>query len=317
MGILAPLSANVFASRHNKLRLFTEARVVRVKFDRGQAQPIAKGVIAIVDGKEAFFRAKKEVILCSGFQSPILLELSGIGDQAQLSPLGITTIVNNPNVGSHAKNHPGVLLTGTGNVPASGNPDPEALYDGGAFLTNPYYLPNDRAFEVIGIATPGNPGAFTMVSLILNPVSSGFIGLNNSDPLRMPNFNFNTYTDSIDTDAAFTIYNIMYNILVQMGLTPQGPAPVASPPYPTSGALYNYLFTGFAGSFQNYHYQSGCRMSNSALTGVVNQDGEVFNVRRLRVADVSIVPTNARGNTQAVAYLVANVIAQKILDKYK
>ena len=39
--------------------------------------------------------------------------------------------------------------------------------------------------------------------------------------------------------------------------------------------------------------------------------------RNSRVADMSIVPTNARGNTAAVAFLVGNVIANKIHKEKK
>jgi len=54
-------------------------------------------------------------------------------------------------------------------------------------------------------------------------------------------------------------------------------------------------------------------MASSEATGVVNNKGQVFGTKNLRVADVSIVPTNSRGNTQALAYLVGNIIADKIL----
>lgn len=309
--ILQRTSSNTYVSRNHKLHLYTKARAVGIDFDEHHGTPTATGVRAIVNGHQMEFHAKKEVILCTGFQSPILLQLSGIGDESILSDLGIKTLINNPNVGIHAKNHPGVILTGLGNVPGPGT-DPAGLYDGGAFLQNPN-TPGDRAFEVIGIATPGSPGAFTLASLILNPSSSGFISLYSSDPLRMPYYDFNTFTDQHDRDQAFIIYNMMYQILVQMGLTPTGPAPVAGPIYPNSGPLYDYLFTSLSGSFQSYHYQSGCIMSTSAATGVVDNNGNVFGAKGLRIADTSIVPTNSRGNTQAVAYLVGNIIANKIL----
>lgn len=53
--------------------------------------------------------ARKEIILSAGsFNSPQLLMLSGIGDKAALSKVGISTIVNIPSVGKNMSDH--VLL---------------------------------------------------------------------------------------------------------------------------------------------------------------------------------------------------------------
>ncbi|KAF9500024.1 aryl-alcohol oxidase precursor [Pleurotus eryngii] len=50
--------------------------------------------------------AKKEVVLSAGsVGTPILLQLSGIGDENDLSSVGIDTIVNNPSVGRNLSDH--------------------------------------------------------------------------------------------------------------------------------------------------------------------------------------------------------------------
>jgi choline dehydrogenase-like flavoprotein len=62
--------------------------------------------------------AKAEVILSAGaVQSPQLLILSGIGDATALGALGITTIVDNTNVGQNMQDH--AFLTNSWKV----NPD--------------------------------------------------------------------------------------------------------------------------------------------------------------------------------------------------
>lgn len=59
--------------------------------------------------------ATKEIILSAGsFGTPTILMLSGIGDKADLSKVGITTIVNNPSVGKNLSDHP--LLASTYSV---------------------------------------------------------------------------------------------------------------------------------------------------------------------------------------------------------
>ncbi|KAF8919539.1 hypothetical protein CPB85DRAFT_1212534 [Mucidula mucida] len=51
--------------------------------------------------------ATKEIVLSAGsINTPMLLMLSGIGDKADLSQLGIKTIVDNPSVGKNLSDHP-------------------------------------------------------------------------------------------------------------------------------------------------------------------------------------------------------------------
>ena len=51
-------------------------------------------------------RACEEVIVSAGsVQSPQLLELSGIGNQAILQNAGITVKIDNPNVGENLQEH--------------------------------------------------------------------------------------------------------------------------------------------------------------------------------------------------------------------
>ena len=311
--ILKQASSNVYISKNKKLLIYTKAKAQRLTFDKSRRTPRAVSVMADVNGYQTEFKARKEIILCTGFQSCLILQLSGLGDASYLSSLGIPTVYNNPNIGSHAHNHPGITLTGiNGNIPASPNPDPAALYDGGAFLANPVVSTTDRAFELIGIASPGQgTGSYTLATLILNPFSSGFVTLFNSDPNRMPWYDFATYSDVRDQDASIYIYTVMYDILTQMGFTSF--ASGAPNPHTASRAAILSYVQGFVGAFQNYHYQAMCRMSTSPDTGVVDSNCRVFGVKGLRVADDSILPTNSRGNTSAPAFLIGNVLAEKIL----
>lgn len=51
--------------------------------------------------------SNKEVILSAGtFGTAIILQLSGIGDNDELTKVGIKTIVNNPSVGKNLTDHP-------------------------------------------------------------------------------------------------------------------------------------------------------------------------------------------------------------------
>jgi choline dehydrogenase-like flavoprotein len=63
-------------------------------------------------GQQLTINASKEVIVSnSAFQSPQVLELSGIGSGKLLSEFGIDVIIDNPNVGENLQDHPMVSVS--------------------------------------------------------------------------------------------------------------------------------------------------------------------------------------------------------------
>lgn len=66
----------------------------------------AVGVELMRDGKPLVIRADKEVILSAGgFNTPKILQLSGIGDEADLAAVNIKTLVSSPEVGKNVQDH--------------------------------------------------------------------------------------------------------------------------------------------------------------------------------------------------------------------
>ncbi|CAI7624866.1 unnamed protein product [Penicillium discolor] len=74
------------------------------------ADKTCKGVTVITgSGQELNLYATREVIVSQGvFESPKLLMLSGIGPSAELKKHDIPVVVDNPHVGQHLLDHPGV-----------------------------------------------------------------------------------------------------------------------------------------------------------------------------------------------------------------
>ncbi|BGP46331.1 hypothetical protein JCM10450v2_002173 [Rhodotorula kratochvilovae] len=100
------------------LLVITDAQAVRIVFSSKHAAGgliKAKGV-EFVDvqepGKKLVARVNDEVVLCGGtFNSPQLLELSGIGDAHHLQQVGIEPLVNLPGVGENLQDHPMVAMS--------------------------------------------------------------------------------------------------------------------------------------------------------------------------------------------------------------
>ena len=116
------------AGRPN-LHLITEAMVEKVVLEHGKNGGEAKATgVAYTKGEDAYtVFAKREVIMAAGvYQTPQLLELSGIGGKALLDKHGIECVVDNPYVGENLQDHP---MTGVSLEVADGIPTTDMIRD--------------------------------------------------------------------------------------------------------------------------------------------------------------------------------------------
>ena len=90
------------AEKRPNLRVKVEALATRVLFEGRRAV----GVEYLKAGQKHTVRAAREVILAGGaFNSPQLLQLSGIGPRALLEGLGIAPLADSPGVGEALQDH--------------------------------------------------------------------------------------------------------------------------------------------------------------------------------------------------------------------
>ncbi|KAL8727736.1 MAG: hypothetical protein Q9166_005849 [cf. Caloplaca sp. 2 TL-2023] len=96
------------ASRPN-LQILTNALVSRINFQPQKDENnnvVATGLTYTSDGTTYTANATREVLITAGtFQSPQLLELSGIGSSAVLNKYGIPVLYDNPAVGENLQDH--------------------------------------------------------------------------------------------------------------------------------------------------------------------------------------------------------------------
>lgn len=96
----------ILAMKKPGVHIITEAVVQQVLLEESSPNLRAIGVKAVINGQTHIIKARKEVIISSGaFNTPKLLELSGIGNQNILEELGIQVMIHNPNVGENLQDH--------------------------------------------------------------------------------------------------------------------------------------------------------------------------------------------------------------------
>lgn len=97
-------------SERTNLHVVTSALVSKILLEKKGDGVTARGVLVTLKDNAQEIMARVEVILAAGaFQSPKLLELSGVGNSSLLESHGISVIINNPNVGENLQDH---LMTG-------------------------------------------------------------------------------------------------------------------------------------------------------------------------------------------------------------
>ncbi|KAG9606154.1 alcohol oxidase, partial [Aureobasidium melanogenum] len=103
------------------LMVFTDALVHKLIIENGSSGPIVRGVSYSQHGVLHKVSARREVILAAGtFNTPQILELSGVGNPNILEQNGLDTVYANPAVGQNLQDHirSGLSFEVTDDVPA-------------------------------------------------------------------------------------------------------------------------------------------------------------------------------------------------------
>lgn len=293
----------------NLLVLF-RSTALRVNFQHRRAE----GVTFLQDGIAYEARARQKVILSAGINSTQLLLLSGIGPAEQLMAAGVPVLFENPNVGRRLRNHTLNFATFATNPSDRPLPrgDANALYTGGAFLPDPSPgAPSDRrGVQLVGIGSGEN---LTLAILYLRPKSSGSIRIQSRDPLQIVLADEAFLANPADLESVKRIYKT-YIAGIASKLAAIDPAyRLLSPAQEVladDARLEAFIKENFA---HNHHQQGALRMAPLREGGVVDEEGNVYGVQDLVVADASVVPFTVDGNTSAAAFLIGATIAQQLL----
>ncbi len=313
----------------------TGAQATRVLFDGTRAI----GVEYRVGSELHSVRARGEVILSGGaVNTPQLLMLSGIGDAAQLTALGIPVVVNSPEVGANLRDH--LVSFFTVETPGGTLFTATALKEVGNYLARRRGMLTSNVAEAYGfvrsneelelpdleiIYAPaayvdeglsGIPGhGISVGPILLQPKSTGTITLASADPFEKPIIDPRYLSDAGGEDRAVLLRGLA--IAERILATPALKA-VSTGTYirPIKGEMLDPATRALQSltslSHTLYHPASTARMGLDAAAPV---DGElrVRGVQGLRVADASVMPQIIRGHTNAPSIVIGEKAAELIL----
>lgn len=327
------------AKGRKNLTILTDAQASRVILEGKRAT----GVELVRGGKTEIWSAGREVILCGGaINSPQLLQLSGIGDPADIQAVGLPVLAELMGVGKNMQDHLDMLVSAHLKDPIS-MMQYQAPLKGMTelakwFLKRPgvmsdcvtpvgAFLKTDKALERPDIqlhiiqAMADEPHAFAdphehgmgIHICQLRPHSRGTISLASSDPSVHARIDPNYLDQEEDLRVLREGTKLVRRLYQQAGLADfisHEKAPWDKIDIDDDAAT-DAVIRDNAETI--YHPVATCSMGPvDNKNSVVDPSLKVIGIEGLRVADASIMPRLIGGNTNAPTIMIAEKCADMI-----
>jgi choline dehydrogenase len=324
------------AERRPNLRVEVAALATRVLFEGKRAT----GVAYEVGGVRHEARAAREVILSGGsFNSPQLLQLSGIGPQALLERHGIPVVHDAPGVGEDLQDHFYCRTFWRCNRPITLNDDMRTLWGqariglkyllarrgpltvsagyAAAFVrTRPEVPRPDAQIYFINFSTARRGGhlhpfsGFTLSVSQTQVESRGSVRIAAPDPRTPPSIRYNYL--ATERDRRIMVDGLKFARRIARTAPMSGYVVAEEFPGPRVQSDEDWLaFCREAGDTV-FHPTSTCRMGTDARA-VVDPRLRVRGVEGLRVVDASVMPAVPSGNINAAVIAVAEKASDLLL----
>src|SRR5580704_7062772 len=324
------------ARDRSNLHVETSALAQRVVFEGRRADAVEYRKA----GTLRTARARKEILIASGaYNSPQLLQLSGVGPAELLRKHGIEVVLDAPGVGQDLQDHLQVrvvmrcakpitlndivnhpvrrILAGARYAAFRQGPLTIAAGTSGAFFkTNPRLVTPDIQIHFLPFSTDKmgeklhSFSGFSASVCQLRPESRGSLRIASADPAVPPEIRINYLATEVDRTANVESLKILRRILHAPALAPFVVEEV-DPGNKISSDEELLAYCRRRGS-TIYYPTSTCRMGSDPLA-VVDQSLRVRGIEALRVVDGSVMPDLVSGNTNAPIIMIAEKASDMIL----
>ena len=316
------------------LTVLTRALTTRIVFDRNRAVGVEYR-----HRRRTHVARAGEVISCGGaFNSPQLLQLSGVGDADHLRSVGVTPVAHVPGVGEHMKDHLEVYIQYACKQPVSMQPHlahwrkpwiglqwlfrrgPAATnhFEAGAFIKSndaePYpnlmfhFLP--IAIRYDGSTPAGGHGYQVHVGPMYSD-SEGTVKIRSTDPRRHPAVQFNYLSTEKDRREWIEAVRVTRHILNQPAFDAFNDGEISpGPTVETDQEITDWVARD---SETALHPSCTVRMGTGDSDCLDPATLRVHGVEGLRVVDASAMPEVTNGNIYAPTMMIAEKAADLIL----
>ena len=314
------------------LTVKTRAYATKILFDGTRAVGVRYG-----RGREAY---GKEIILCGGaINTPQLLQLSGVGNAAELHELGIDAVTDLPGVGENLQDHLEVYVQYACKQPVSMQPalakwkrpfigaqwlfrrsGPAATnhFEGGGFVrgNDEVAYPNLMFhFLPIAIRYDGSaPGGGHGYQVHVGPMyadTRGSVKIRSTDPKEHPALRFNYLSTEQDRREWVEAVRVARTILNQPAMEEFNDGELSpGPGVRTEEEILDWVARDAETAL---HPSCTAKMGTGAMAVVDPASMRVHGLEGLRVTDASVMPYITNGNIYAPVMMVAEKAADLIL----
>ncbi len=288
-------------------------------------------------------RARCEIVLSAGtFNSPQLLQISGIGPEALLQRHGIAVRHALPGVGENLQDHFGIgaeyrstvnstvndlynnkfkggiqllrhLLFRTGPFADNGNYS-NTFVRSGPEIDRPDMMVTFMAWCTDERLRPRPFSGFTILAEHMRPNARGHVRIAGPKPTDQPEIQFNFFADAADRRAALSGLRLGRRIAQTAPMSDCVDYEIS--PGKDVQSDEDLLAHCRANGLSLLHPVGTCRMGTGA-DAVVDPRLRVHGIDGLRVADASIMPRIVTGNTNAASIMIGEKAAAMILEDVK
>jgi choline dehydrogenase len=321
-------------SRPN-LTVRTRAMVTRILFDGTRATGVEYRHLGRTRRVSA-----GEVVLCGGaINSPQLLQLSGIGNAAELRALGVDVVADVPGVGENLQDHLEVYIQYACRQPVSvapalklwrrpfigaqwlflrGGPGATNHFEGGGFVRGNddvdypnlmfHFLP--IAIRYDGSAPAGGHGYQVHIGPMYSD-ARGSVKITSTDPAAHPALRFNYLSTEQDRREWVEAVGVARRILNQPALDEYNGGELSpGPGVRTAEQILEWVARDGETAL---HPSCTCRMGTDDMSVVDPETMRVHGVAGLRVVDASVMRYVTNGNIYAPVMMIAEKSADLIL----
>lgn len=302
--VLARKNVTLLVNTHVDRLTFSGSRVTGVQIQRGNTV--------------STLSAKTEVIVSAGgINTPKLLMLSGIGDEAALRKHGIEVKVNAPEVGRNFQDH--VLHGGCIWEPEEGLPHRNSAAEVAGFWKSDSSLASPDlnlvqielpyASEVVAKTYAPPPSSWALCAGLIAPKSRGALTLRSASPQDRPIVDAQFLSHPDDVKALAVGIEMCRDIGNSAPMRKFAKREVAPGKRLEGREMEDFVRNGAT----TYFHESGtCRMGKDNQA-VVDAKLRVNGVQNLRIADSSIMPRIAGVATMATCVLIGERMADILL----
>ena len=326
-------------SRPN-LRVATRVHVTRILFTGTRATGVEFAPGGPGGSRPSRRAYGGEVIVCAGaFGSPHLLQLSGVGNAAGLSALGIPVVADLPGVGENMQDHLEVYVQYASKLPVSvapalkwrnrpgvgarwllarSGPGATNHFEAGGFVRSNdevaypnlmfHFLP--IAIRYDGSAPAGGHGYQVHIGPMYSD-SRGSVKLASADPFAKPALRFNYLSTETDRREWTEAIRIARHILTQPAFAAFNDGELSPGP---SVSIDEEILAWVARDAETaLHPSCTCAMGTGPMSVVDPATMGVHGLDGLRVVDASAMPYVTNGNIYAPVMMTAEKAADLVM----